>query len=165
MTRKPFYTARTLVAFVVAASVAYICATLFYTTNNLMRLSAVGAEISMADALRTFLFDVRGMAPSLVWTQFGSVIVIGLAIAFSVAAVLRMLASRSDRTRNIAPILYPLAGATAMAVMLATSYPKYEVFAFPGTRGALGILAQCIAGAIGGYLFHLVLARQEARSS
>jgi hypothetical protein len=163
MARNTLNATRTLVAFVVAASVAYLCATLFYTTNNLMRLGAVGAEISMAEALRTFLFDVRGMAPSFVWTQYGSLIFIGFAIAFVVAALLRHLSLRLEKTRAIAPYLYPLAGATALAVILATSYPKYEVFMFPGARGVLGVLAQCVAGAIGGYLFERVLMRREVR--
>jgi hypothetical protein len=155
---------RALLAFVIAASVAYVVATLFFTTANLLRLGAVGAQISFSDAMRTFFFDVRGMAPSLVWTQYGSLIFIGFSIALPVAALLRWLASRSDATRRIAPYLYPLAGATAIAVILIASYPKYEVFMIAGARGALGSLAQCLAGAIGGYLFHLIATKSEALS-
>lgn len=153
-----------LVAFIVAVAVGYIVATIFFTSANLIRLSAVGADISFADALRTWLFDLRGMAPSLVWTQYGSLILIGFAIAFPVAALLRRLTLRGAAGVHwIVPILYPLAGATAVGMILLLSYPKYEVFMFAGARGVFGCIAQCLAGAIGGYLFHLSLRKLEAR--
>lgn len=156
---------RALIAFLVAASVGYLVATLFFTSANLIRLTAVGAEIGLNDVLRTLFFDLRGMAPSLVWTQYGSLIFIGFAIALPVAALLRRLVLRaSPDVQRIAPILYPLAGATAIGMILLLSYPKYEVFAFAGARGVLGCIAQCLAGAIGGYLFHLSFTRMEARS-
>jgi hypothetical protein len=155
---------RVLLAFVIATGVGYLVAALFFTAANLIRLGAVGAQISFVDALRTFSFDLRGMAPSLVWTQYGSLIFIGFAIAFPVASLLCWFVARSDATRRIAPYLYPLSGATAIAVILIASYPKYEVFMIAGARGVLGSLAQCLAGAIGGYLFHLALTKLEARS-
>jgi hypothetical protein len=164
MHRSTLNATRTLVAFVVAASVAYIVASLFYTTNNLLRLGAVGAEISTADAVRTILFDLRGMAPSFDWTHYGSSIFIGFAIAFVVAAGLQTLVSRSERMRNSGRYLYPLAGATAIVVILVASYSKYEVYLIPGARGVFGVLAQCAAGAIGGALFYLIITRREARS-
>lgn len=164
MARNPLSPLRVLAAFVIAASIGYIVATLFFTTANLIRLGAVGAAISLGDFVRTFFFDLRGMAPSLVWTQYGSLIFIGFAIAFPVAAGLRSLVQRSDVMRSVAPYLYPLAGATAIAVILLASYPKYEVFAFAGARGTLGSLAQCAAGAIGGFLFQLVMSKREVRS-
>jgi hypothetical protein len=155
---------RVVLSFVIAAAIGYVVASLFSTTANLIRLSAVGAEISFADAVRTYWFDVRGMAPSVVWTQYGSLVFIGLAIAFPVAAVLRWLALRSSSATRIAPILYPLAGATAIAVILIASYPKYEVHMLAGSRGALASAAQCLAGAIAGYLFYVFVRRMEVRS-
>ena len=155
---------RVILSFVIAAAIGYVVASLFSTTANLIRLAAVGAEISFADAVRTYWFDVRGMAPSLVWTQYGSLVFIGLAIAFPVAAVLRWLALRSSSGTRIAPILYPLAGATAIAVILIASYPKYEVYMLAGSRGALASAAQCLAGAIAGYLFYVFVRRMEVRS-
>lgn len=154
---------RALVAFVVAAIIGYVVATLFSTAANLIRLSAVGAQISFGDAVRTFFFDLRGMAPALDWTKYGSLIIIAFAIAFPVAAVLKRLTLRAEGgIRRIAPILYPLAGATAIGMIHLLSYPKYEVFAFAGARFLGGSIAQCLAGAIGGYLFHLVLKKTEA---
>jgi hypothetical protein len=155
---------RVILSFLIAAAIGYVVASLFSTTANLIRLSAVGAEISFSDAARTYWFDVRGMAPSVVWTQYGSLIFIGFAIAFPVAAVLRWLALKSFSAFRIAPILYPLAGATAIAVVLIASYPKYEVHMIAGSRGALASAAQCLAGAIAGYLFYVFVRRKEVRS-
>jgi len=155
---------RVILSFVIAATLGYVVASLFSTTANLIRLGAVGAEISFSDAVRTYWFDVRGMAPSVVWTQYGSLIFIGLAIAFPVAAVLRWLALRSSSAIRIVPILYPLAGATAIAVILIASYPKYEVHMLAGSRGALASAAQCLAGAVAGYLFYVFVRRMEVRS-
>ena len=155
---------RVILSFVIAATLGYVVASLFSTTANLIRLGAVGAEISFSDAVRTYWFDVRGMAPSVVWTQYGSLIFIGLAIAFPVAAVLRWLALRSSSAIRIVPILYPLAGATAIAVILIASYPKYEVHMLAGSRGALASAAQCLAGAVAGYLFYAFVRRMEVRS-
>lgn len=146
---------RILGAYVLAASGGYLLAVLFFTTANLIRLSAVGAEISAADAIRTLLFDMRGLAPTIFdWTRYGSVIFIGLAIAFPVAAWLRWGYLRmSSAPRRLAPFLLPLGGATAIAVALVAMYPKYEVVPIVGARGPLGFSAQCLAGAFAGFVF------------
>lgn len=154
---------RILFAFVAAAFVGYVVASVLFTTVNLIRLSEVGAEISLTDAVRTIWFDLRGMAPSFIWTQYGSLIVIGLAIAFPVAALLRHLAVIAN-VASIAPWLYPLAGVVAIVMILVLSYQEYEVYAFAGARGWLGGLAQCFAGACAGYLFQVLTSRSEARS-
>lgn len=155
---------RVILSFVIAAALGYVFASVFSTTANLVRLAAVGAEISFSDAARTYWFDVRGMAPSLLWTQYGSLIFIGLAIAFPVAAALGWLALKSPTAGRMDFILYPLAGATAIAVILIASYPKYEVHMLAGSRGALASAAQCLAGAIAGYLFWVLIRRNEVRS-
>jgi hypothetical protein len=150
-------------AFVVAGFAGYLLASLLFTTVNLIRLGEVGAQISFADAVRTAWFDVRGLAPSLVWTQYGSLIFVGLAIAFPIAAVLRYWALRAKAVSSIAPYLYPLAGATAIAMILVLSFQEYEVYAFAGARGWLGNLAQCFAGGCAGYLFQVLSPTSEVR--
>ena len=156
---------RILVGFLLAASAGYVIAIVFATTANLMRLSGIGAEISFADAWRTYVFDLFGMAPTpFEITRYGTVIFIGLAIAFPVAALLRAFASRARPTlQRIVPYLFPAAGATAIGVSLVLMYQRYEVSAVAGGRG-FGFLAQCVAGALAGYLFQLLL-RKLARQS
>jgi hypothetical protein len=155
---------RVALAFVVAGIVGYLLASVLCTAVNLIRLSEVGAQISFMDAVRTVWFDVRGLAPSLVWTQYGSLIFIGLAIAFPVAALLRYWALRSKTLASIATYLYPLAGAIAIAMILVLSFQQYEVYAFAGARGWMGNIAQCFAGACAGYLFQALSSPSEVRS-
>lgn len=155
---------RTAIGFLLAAFAGYVIAIVFATSANLMRLSDIGADISFADAWRTYVFDLIGMAPTpFEITRYGTVIFIGLAIAFPVAALLRSLASRTHPAlRGIVPFLFPAAGATAIGVSLVLMYQQYEVSAVAGGRG-LGFLAQCSAGAIAGYVFQLLLRKWEAR--
>jgi hypothetical protein len=153
---------RVTVAFPLAACVGYVVAALFVTAANLIRLSAIGADISFGDAWRTAIFDLRGMAPSpRSWTNYGSLIVIGLAIAFPVAAWIRSRAARAKSIGLLVPLLYPAAGATAIAVVLVSLYQRYEVVAIPGARGVLGFTAQLLAGALAGYLFQVMLSKSE----
>lgn len=154
---------RVAIAFVAAGFVGYLLASMLITAVTLIRLSEVGAQLSVADIARTLWFDVCGLAPSLDWTKFGSLIFIGLAIAFPIAALLRYVARQADLPA-IAPILYPLAGATAMATILVLSYQTYEVYAFAGARGWLGNIAQCFAGACAGFLFQVLIPPSEARA-
>lgn len=120
--------ARIALAFLLAAVAGYVCAIVFATTANLLRLSEIGARIPMADALRTYLFDLRGMAPTWEITRYGTVILIGLAIAFPVAALIRRF-TRATSLRAITPLLFPAAGATAIGTALILMYQQYEVSA------------------------------------
>jgi hypothetical protein len=155
---------RTVFAFILAVAVGYVVATLLFTGANLIRLSAVGADIGLSDAWRTLTFDLRGMMPSPAsWTNYGSLMFIGFAIAFAVAALLRLAVLRSPAWQRVVPILFPLAGATAIGVILLVSYSKYEVFLLAGARGAWGSIAQCLTGALAGYLFQVSFAKREGR--
>jgi hypothetical protein len=163
MNRTGLQTVRVVIAYALAAGVGYVVAVSFATTANLVRLSAVGAEISVGDAWRTLLFDLFGMGPTpLIWTNYGSLIFIGFAIAFPVAALLRSQAARAQSAvRRVVPFLYPAAGATAIAVVLIGLYSQYEVVGVAGARGVLGFTAQLLAGVIAGYLFQRSIYKSE----
>lgn len=163
MSQSALRIARVLLAFLAAAMAGYFCAIVFATSANLMRLSDIGARISASDALRTYFFDLRGMAPAWEITRYGTVILIGLAIAFPVAGLIRGLALRTPSMRSMAPFLFPLAGATAIGTSLVLMYQQYEVSAIAGGRG-LGFAAQCLAGAIAGFVFRLTLDQRKRAS-
>jgi hypothetical protein len=153
---------RTLLAYLLAALAGYVLAIAFATTTNLLNLRAVGAEIGIGDALRTYLFDLWGMTPRFELRRYGTVMLIGFAIAFPVAALLKHAAARANpAVARVAPYLYPLAGATAIGVGLTIMYMKYEITAVAGARGA-GFWAQCLAGALAGFVFQRLLPRRGA---
>jgi hypothetical protein len=122
----------------------------------------VGLDIGIADAVRTWLFDLWGMTPRFELTRYGNVLLIGFAIAFPVAALIRLAVLRTGGIGDrIAPLLYPLAGATALGTGLTIMFQQYEVTAVAGARG-YGFWAQCAAGAIAGFVFDRVMSRRSA---
>jgi hypothetical protein len=149
-------------AYLLAALAGYVVAIVFATTANLLNLREVGAEIGVGDALRTYAFDLWGMTPRFEITRYGTVMLIGFAIAFPVAASLRHIALRTNPLfAGVAPYLYPLAGAVAIGTGLTIMYMQYEVTAVAGARGA-GFWAQCLAGALAGFVFQRLLPRRGA---
>ena len=149
---------RGLVAYLAAALAGYVLAIVFATSANLINLAGIGARIGVGDALRTYLFDLWGMTPRFTeLARYGNVLLIGFAIAFPVAVVVRSLALRAGSVGpRIAPFLFPLAGAVALGTGLTIMFQQYEVTAVAGARG-YGFWAQCVAGAIAGLVFQRVL--------
>ena len=149
---------RALVAYLAAALAGYVLAIVFATSANLINLAAIGANIGVGDALRTYLFDLWGMTPRFTeLARYGNVLLIGFAIAFPVAVGVRWLVLRAGSVGpRIAPFLFPLAGAVALGTGLTIMFQQYEVTAVAGARG-YGFWGQCVAGAIAGLVFQRVL--------
>jgi hypothetical protein len=152
---------RALPAYLAAGVAGYLCAISFATAANLINLAEIGARIDLGDVLRTWLFDLWGMTPRFELARYGTVLLIGFAIAFPVAALILWGVERSAAGRRIASLLYPLAGAMAVGTGLTIMFQQYEVTAVAGARG-LGFWAQCLAGGIAGLVFQLVLRRGRA---
>ena len=155
---------RGLVAYLAAALAGYVLAIVFATSANLINLAAIGANIGVGDALRTYLFDLRGMTPRFTeLARYGNVLLIGFAIAFPVAVGVRWLVWRAGPMgQRVAPFLFPLAGAVALGTGLTIMFQQYEVTAVAGARG-YGFWAQCVAGAIAGLIFQRVLLKGWVR--
>jgi hypothetical protein len=153
---------RAVQAYLAAAASGYLAAILFATSANLVNLAQIGADIGFSDALRTYLFDLWGMTPRFELARYGNVMLIGFAIAFPVAALLRWAVSRAANLRGIVPLLYPLAGAVALGTGLSIMFQKYEVSAVAGARG-VGFWAQCVAGGMAGWVFQRVIARRSVK--
>ena len=150
---------RVLLAYVAAFVVCYVLAISFATTANLINLAAIGARLGPGDIARTWLFDLWGMTPRWELERYGNVMLVAFAIAFPVAALIRAGVLRiGDGVRHVVPVLYPLAGAVAIATGLTIMFSRYNVSAVAGARG-LGFWAQCLAGGIAGFVFERVLAR------
>ncbi|NVK10909.1 MAG: hypothetical protein HWD83_02805 [Gammaproteobacteria bacterium] len=93
------------------------------------------------------LKDWVGLAPT-----YGVLILIGLLLAFG---TMSFFVRRFGR----AQILYPIGGALCFFVMIAAMEPVLGVTLVTGARSYLGWAFQCLAGAIGGWVF----ARQVVR--
>lgn len=102
----------------------------------------LGVKIPAGLALETALHDFTGLLAPLLLV-FG----IGLLLAFALAGLLK------PRVPVLAPVAWPLAGASAIAAVLVLMHAQFQMTPLAGARGADGFVLFCLAGAIGGFVF------------
>ncbi len=133
-----------LLPWLLAATAGFVVASVSHSQAVLYRLTALGIEIPLAVRLQSTWNDLVGLSPAY-WPIIG----VGLAIALPCAGWL------SGRWPSLRLGLFMLAGFTAMAAILLSMQPIMEITVVAGARGALGMLAQCLSGAIAGAVFAL----------
>jgi hypothetical protein len=131
--------------FLLAVLGTFILASLAHSQFVLAELSAVDIEITLASRISMSLDDLQGLFPI-----FAGAIAFSLLLSFCVVALIRKFLSAAPQW------LYPVAGATAMLVMLLAMHPILDITLIAGARSTLGIMFQGLAGLIGGYLFMLL---------
>lgn len=128
--------------FILATIVTVVFACLLQTQMVLHELSKLDIQISFSKRLYMSWQDLSGLIPS-----YGVVILLGLAIGFGIAKLIRKYTPlKSSR-------LYLFAGAVVMAVILIAMQPVLGVTLVAGARSAIGVILQIIAGTIGGFCF------------
>jgi hypothetical protein len=138
---------RVTISYLAAVMAAYVAASVFQSLSVLTALVKAGADISAGQWLHTLWHDLYGFTFSGV-VSYGFSVMIGFLIAMPTAALIHKFL-RLPRW-----VLYPLAGATAMATILEiVKLNFYGVTIFPGTRGFSGLVLQLLAGAFGGAVF------------
>lgn len=134
---------RFLGSWVVAAVVTTALAVFFQTQNLISRLNGLGADIGLAERLSTSAYDIFRLG-----SLYILFIAAGTLIAFLVGALVYRLAGFGR------PIVYAVAGAVAMIVML--TFMKHAFFGVQligGARDTVGLIMQMVAGGLGGWLF------------
>lgn len=141
----------------ISALLTYLMAAIAQSLFVLSALDQMNAEISWPTRLTMILDDIYGLAFA-GRVSFAQVILIGFAVAMPSAALVH-------RYLKIASIIvYPLAGAVALATILYIVKINFnDLTLFAGTRGHLGYLSQLIAGAIGGGVFLSMLTKVMGR--
>ena len=128
--------------FLVAAIIAFLFASIFHTQFVLHELTKVGVEIDMTTRLSGTFDDLMGLAPG-----YGPIIAIALLLGFLImTAVKRFIPS-------LGYWAYPLAGILAIGTAHLAMHPIFNVTLIAGARSTMGIVFQCIAGFVGGYVF------------
>lgn len=128
--------------FILATIVTVVFACLLQTQMVLHELSKLDVQISLSKRMYMSWQDLAGLLPS-----YGSIILIGLAIGFGIAKLIRRYTSLKS------PLLYVFAGGAVMAVILIAMQPVLGVTLIAGARSGVGIMLQIIAGTIGGFCF------------
>ena len=129
---------RNIFALIFSALSSYALGTIIGT---ILEFRSIPVKIPMTTYIETIIFNLKGQPLYLV------VILIGFIIAFPIAALLRKFLKR------LAPIGYPLAGLAAIGTALGLMYLQFETVPISGARSGLGLAAQLITGAIGGFIF------------
>lgn len=138
---------RLILAFLAAVVVTSALAAVASTQFVLAELARLGVEIGIGDRLAMTGQDAIGMG-----TTYLPVVGVGFLLAFGIAAlVIRYLLPQWS------VLGYTLAGFTAILVIILTMIAVFGLVPIAGARSMAGILSQCLAGAVGGYLFARVL--------
>ncbi len=137
---------RFVVALIPTWAVTYVLACVFHSQRVIHALTEVDVKVGLSERLSMSAYDVWGLLPA-----YGSAIALAITLSMAVVALLR---------RWINPSSYPgallaaIGGAMAMLVMLLSMQPIMGVTLIAGARETTGVILQCIAGAIGGVVFH-----------
>jgi hypothetical protein len=128
--------------FLIATIFAFVLASLFHSQFVMAELTSVGVNISFNDRLSMSLDDLIGL-----YSTYGVVIAISLLLGFAVAALLM------KRFTIPSSILYVTAGGCGIAAALLTMHPILNITFIAGAQSTLGFISQCVAGAMGGWLY------------
>ena len=135
------------ISYLAAVVVTYVAASIFQSLCVLVTLEQAGAEIAMGKWLHTLWHDLYGFTFS-GYVSLGPAVMVGFIIAMPTAALMHKFLSLPRG------ILYPLAGAAAMATILYIIKLNFHgVTLLPGTRGWSGFGLWLLAGAFGGAVF------------
>ena len=141
-----------VLAFILAVVTTYVVAVLAYTQLNLANVVEMGLPVSFMDRVGAAGHDLIGMT-----SLYLPIIAVALLLAFGVTAiVLRWV----PQLRTLGYMLAGFAGIFvvdyALGALLTGGTHPLAV-----TRTTVGLLSQCVAGALGGYVFVWMLPRPE----
>ncbi len=141
-----------ILAFVWAVLGGYVFAVLTYSQLNLNRLVDLGVALALGDRLTTAFHDLLGMPVYLF------VIAVALLIAFAIAGlVIRWVP-------HLRTLGFVLAGAMGMFAMIMFFKVFMGTNPIAVTRTLTGLVSQCAAGALAGFIF-VVASRARSKKA
>ena len=144
---------RRIVAYFAAVGATAVLGCIASTHFVLRGLTELGVSIGFGEWLSTIGHDVLGMGPML-----GILVAVCFLIAFPVAAlIVRFLP-------NLRTVGYVAAGGVAILVALYSMEAALATVPIAGARTPLGLAAQGVAGAAGGFVFALLSRRRSQQT-
>jgi hypothetical protein len=144
---------RVVGGFLAAVITTYVLGAVFISQGNISSVVEMGFEISFAQRLGAMFHDITHMTDI-----YLPVTTLSLLIALPVAALI------IKQVPNLRLLGYTLAGIVAL---IAVHLIIKALVGFSGsapTRTVVGLLAQGLAGGMGGLLFHFVTLKKETVS-
>ena len=133
---------RTLGSYTAAVIVAYCFGALFISQGNIAAVTGLGFDVTMSQRLGAIVHDVSGMTD--IYLPLVAVsLLLGLPVAFAVVR----------KNPHLRMIGYVSAGFVALLAMHVIMKAVLGLSGIAPTRTLWGLLAQGVAGGIGGYLF------------
>ena len=133
---------RTLGSYIAAVIVAYCFGALFISQGNIAAVTGLGFDVTVSQRLGAIVHDVTGMTD--IYLPLVAVsLLLGLPVAFAVVR----------KNPHLRMIGYVSAGFVALLAMHVIMKAVLGLSGIAPTRTLWGLLAQGVAGGIGGYLF------------
>jgi len=142
---------RLIIAFVAAVLATYVIAVLGYTQLNLANLVEMGVSVSPGVRFQSALHDLGGMTG-----LYLPIISVALLLGFGVTRVVLIWLS------ELRTVGYILGGFVAIFVVDLALGQLMGTHPLAVTRTSVGLLSQCLAGALGGYVFSLMSVKAQA---
>jgi hypothetical protein len=140
-----------VVAFMLAVAVTSALGAAAHTQFIVANVNELGHPVPFTERATWTAHDVAGMFPT-----FAPIIAFAFLLALPVAAF------ASHRLMRLRTTGYALAGGLAMICALLVMKQLLDISGVAGARTALGVLAQGLAGAAGGWTFARVTRKQQA---
>lgn len=131
-----------VVRFVSAVFITYVVAVFFVSQFNANNIAALGVDVSFTDRANAVIHDLVGMLD-----LYLPIIAVGFLVAFLFTRFVLL------RFVKAPAILYPLAGFVALATVHLTLKAVFGMTPVAPTATLIGLLVQCLAGAVGGFVF------------
>jgi hypothetical protein len=131
--------------FFAASLLTFFVASMLHSQFVLHGLSELGIFISWNDRLSMTWQDMQGLFPTL-----GPIISLSLLLGFITVSLLRPWLVRHNTPLSL---LYPLAGMSAVWLMLVAMQPIMHITVIASARSNAGLFSLCLCGALGGWLF------------
>jgi len=136
---------RNVFGFFAAVIAAYLLGAIFISQGNIASIIAMDFDVSVAQRFEAALHDVMHMT-----NIYLPVIAVSYFVSMPVA---RLIIKYVPQQRAI---LYALAGAVGLVAIHLIMKMVLGLTGIAATRTFVGLLAQAIAGGVGGYLFHRI---------
>ena len=136
---------KVVLGYFLAVFAAYILGAVFISQGNIAQVVELGFEITMGHRIDAMIHDVTHM-----YDLYLPLVAIGLIIALVVAALIIRFVP------NLRLVGYVSAGFVSMIALHVIAKMVLGVSGIAPTREVMGLVLQGVAGAAGGYCFHLV---------
>jgi hypothetical protein len=141
---------RNVASFFAAVITAYVIGAIFISQGNIASVVAMKLDISVAQRFDAAFHDVTHMT-----NIYLPVIAVSYLIAMPVASLIIKYVPQQRL------LLYVLAGAVGLVAIHVIMKSLIGFSGIAATRSVVGLIAQAIAGGVGGYLFHVISMKRE----